>query len=158
MTGRESMDGGDDTWPRLEALAPREAAVGDPAPADELPMGVLLGDLEPDVDLSALDDLDRERLDEAADPDLVSPSTVLRYLDDAERDPSYDEALPGILKMPEGMKVDERRVGRAVAQWVLHVRCDCGRRWFETDVVDSATCPRCGLLVYVDIDARRSRR
>lgn len=158
MSGRESTDGGDDTWPRLEALVPHEAAVGDAAPADQPPTGVLLDDLEPDVDQSALDDLDRERLDEAADPDLVSPSTVLRYLDDAERDPSYDEALPGILKMPEGMKVDERRVGRAVAQWVLHVRCDCGRRWFETDVVDSATCPRCGLLVYVDIDARRSRR
>lgn len=158
MSGRESTDGGDDTWPRLEALVPQEAAVGDAAPADQPPTGVLLDDLEPDVDQSALDDFDRQRLDEAADPDLVSPSTVLRYLDDAERDPSYDEALPGILKMPEGMKVDERRVGRAVAQWVLHVRCDCGRRWFETDVVDSATCPRCGLLVYVDIDARRSRR
>lgn len=158
MSGRESTDGGDDTWPRLEALVLQESAFGDAAPADQPPTGVLLDDLEPDIDQSALDDLDRQRLDEAADPDLVSPSTVLRYLDDAERDPSYDEALPGILKMPEGMKVDERRVGRAVARWVLHVRCDCGRRWFETDVVDSATCPRCGLLVYVDIDARRSRR
>ncbi|MFO1407422.1 MAG: hypothetical protein U1F08_07815 [Steroidobacteraceae bacterium] len=90
-------------------------------------------------------------------PELVEPSEVLRYLDDAEQGPGYDESLPGILKMPEGMKVDERRVGRAVAQWVLHVRCDCGKRWFETDVVDSTTCPRCGLLVYVDMDARRRR-
>lgn len=90
-------------------------------------------------------------------PDLIEPSKILRYLDDAEHGPAYDESLPGILKMPEGMKVDERRVGRAVAQWVLHVRCDCGKRWFETEVVDSTTCPRCGLLVYVDMDARKRR-
>lgn len=158
MSGRESTDGGDETWPRLEALQPYEATVGDAAPGEEPPAEVLPEGLEPEIDLAGLDERDRVGLDAEPDPDLVSPSTVLRYLDDAEHDPSYDEALPGILKMPEGMKVDERRVGRAVAQWVLHVRCDCGRRWFETEVVDSATCPRCGLLVYVDIDARRSRR
>jgi hypothetical protein len=118
MSGRESTDGGDETWPRIEALEDADA------PAE----------------------------------DLISPSKILRYLDDAEHDPSYDESLPGILKMPEGMKVDERRVGRAVGQWVMHVRCDCGKRWFETEAVDSTTCPRCGLLVYVDIDARSQRR
>ena len=59
--------------------------------------------------------------------------------------------------MPEGIKVDERRVGRAMAQWIMHVRCDCGRRWFEAEAVDTATCPRCGLLVYVDIDTQVRR-
>ncbi|MFO1394197.1 MAG: hypothetical protein U1F09_10600 [Steroidobacteraceae bacterium] len=92
-----------------------------------------------------------------SEPELIEPSEILRYLDEAEHGPTYDESLPGILKMPEGMKVDERRVGRAVAQWVLHVRCDCGKRWFETHPIDNATCPRCGLLVYVDMDARRRR-
>jgi hypothetical protein len=91
-------------------------------------------------------------------PDLISPSKILRYLDDVEHDSGYDESLPGILKMPEGMQVDERRVGRAVGQWVMHVRCDCGKRWFETEAIDSTTCPRCGLLVYVDVDARGTRR
>ena len=158
MSGRESTDGGDETWPRLEALQPYEATVGDAAPGEEPPAVVLPEGLEPEIDLAGLDELDRQQLDADPDTDLVSPSTVLRFLDEAEHDLSYDEALPGILKMPEGMKVDERRVGRAVAAWVLHVRCDCGRRWFETEAVDSATCPRCGLLVYVDIDARRSRR
>ena len=166
MSGRESTDGGDETWPRLEALQPYEAMVGDAAPGEEPPAEALPVGLEPDIDndidididMAGLDEPDQVALDAEPDPDLVSPSTVLRYLDEAEHDPSYDEALPGILKMPEGMKVDERRVGRAVAAWVLHVRCDCGRRWFETEAVDSATCPRCGLLVYVDIDARRSRR
>jgi DNA-directed RNA polymerase subunit RPC12/RpoP len=60
--------------------------------------------------------------------------------------------------MPDGVRVEERRVGRAVAQWVLQVRCECGRRWFEVDAVDTVTCPRCGVKVYVDIDARSARR
>ena len=158
MSAREFTDGGDETWPRHEALQPCEPEIDESAPADQPPAEVLLEDLNTEIEAAGLDDPGLSRFDESTDPGQVSPSTVLRYLDDAEHDPSYDEALPGILKMPEGMRVDERRVGRAVAQWVLHVRCDCGRRWFETEVVDSATCPRCGLLVYVDIDARRSRR
>lgn len=101
-----------------------------------------------------------ESLEDAASPDLISPATLLRYLDDSETTGSPEEAgdVPRITSMPDGIKVDERRVGRAVAQWILHVRCDCGRRWFEAEAVDTATCPRCGVLVYVDIDARGSRR
>lgn len=100
-----------------------------------------------------------ESLDDASEPDLISPAEVLRYLDESEAADSSGEgeALPGILSMPEGIRVDERRVGRAVAQWILHVRCDCGRRWFEAEPVDTSTCPRCGILVYVDIDARSRR-
>ncbi len=100
-----------------------------------------------------------ESLEDALEPDLISPAKLLRYLDESEAEdsPAEDGALPGITSMPEGMRVDERRVGRAVAQWILHVRCDCGRRWFEAGPVDTATCPRCGILVYVDIDARSRR-
>jgi len=101
-----------------------------------------------------------ESLNDAATPDLISPARLLRYLDASETTvaPDEDGAPPRITQMPEGITVDERRVGRAVAQWILHVRCDCGRRWFEAEAVDTATCPRCGVLVYVDIDARGSRR
>lgn len=63
--------------------------------------------------------------------------------------------LPKITRLPEGIEVVERSVGRAVGQWVLHVRCQCGRRWFELEAIDATTCPRCGLMVYVDVLARR---
>jgi hypothetical protein len=108
--------------------------------------------------------------DEQAPEELISPDRLLQYLDASERsgeegdddreassDETGDDMLPRILSMPEGITVDERLVGRAVAQWILQVRCDCGRRWFELEVVDTATCPRCGLLVYVDLDARSNR-
>ena len=99
--------------------------------------------------------------DQEASPELISSAELVRYLDRArearaEVDPDAGDTarLPRITRMPEGIKVDERRVGRAVAQWVLHVRCECGRRWFEVEAIDTATCPRCGVLVYVDMDAR----
>ncbi len=106
--------------------------------------------------------------EELVPEDLISPDQLLRYLDENEigyeaeagegegEQDGEDGALPRILSMPEGIKVDERLVGRAVAQWILQVRCDCGRRWFEVEAVDTATCPRCGVLVYVDMDARGS--
>jgi len=104
-----------------------------------------------------------------ADPseDMISPAQLIRYLGEASRsvkDEVEDEdggdtnRLPRIVSMPEGIKVEEHRVGRAVAQWVLHVRCDCGRRWFEVEPIDSTNCPRCGMLVYVDVDARSVRK
>lgn len=104
---------------------------------------------------------------EDADPaqELISPSQLMQFVDEAgdevlDHNDEFgdDSSLPRITRMPEGIKVDERRVGRAVAQWILHVRCECGRRWFETEAVDTATCPRCGVLVYVDVDARSVRR
>ncbi len=101
-----------------------------------------------------------ESFDDASMPELISPARLLRYLDEVETGEEGQEEgpLPQIVQMPEGMKVDERRVGRAVAQWILQVRCDCGRRWFEAGPVDTTTCPRCGMLVYVDMDARSARR
>ena len=98
---------------------------------------------------------------------MISPAQLIRYLGEAARsvrredegeDGDDTNRLPRIMRMPEGMKVEEHRVGRAVAQWVLHVRCDCGRRWFEVEPVDTTNCPRCGMLVYVDVDARSARK
>ena len=110
-------------------------------------------------------------VDEQEPEELVSPDRLLRYLDASERaggadyaddlgdadEPDEDRVLPRVLAMPDGITVDERLVGRAVAQWILQVRCDCGRRWFEVEEVDTAVCPRCGVLVYVDLDARGNR-
>jgi len=62
-----------------------------------------------------------------------------------------DSLLPVITRMPDGYEVVEHRVGRAIGQWVLQLRCECGRRWFELEEVDTTSCPRCGLLVYVAI-------
>jgi hypothetical protein len=76
---------------------------------------------------------------------------------DHERDIELDDTagMPNITRMPDGYEVVEQRVGRAVGQWVLQVRCQCGRRWFEVEEIDATTCPRCGLLVYVDVPAAR---
>jgi hypothetical protein len=59
--------------------------------------------------------------------------------------------LPGITGLPEGIEVVETEIGRAVGQWILMVRCQCGKRWFEIEAVEAATCPRCSALVYVDM-------
>jgi hypothetical protein len=62
-----------------------------------------------------------------------------------------DEAgLPGITSLPQGIEVVEHEIGRAVGQWILMVRCQCGKRWFELEAVNTATCPRCDKLVYID--------
>lgn len=68
-----------------------------------------------------------------------------------ESDPDDTARLPNVTRMPDGYEVVEQRVGRAVGQWVLQVRCQCGRRWFEVEAIEATTCPRCGLLVYVDV-------
>lgn len=77
---------------------------------------------------------------------------------DQERESDGDDTarIPNITRMPDGYEVVEQRVGRAVGQWVLQVRCQCGRRWFEVEAIEAATCPRCGLLVYLDIIERGS--
>src|SRR5215212_8579154 len=51
-----------------------------------------------------------------------------------------------------GIEVIEDQAGTAHGQWVLHVRCECGRRWFELEAISASTCPECGLLVYVEIE------
>jgi len=62
--------------------------------------------------------------------------------------------MPTVTRMPEGYEVVEQRVGRAVGQWVLQVRCECGPRWFEAEAIGAAHCPRCGSMVYVEIQGR----
>jgi hypothetical protein len=121
------------------------------------------------------------RPDDESSEDMISPAQLIGYLgeparaverrdehvhvheyeredEDGDEDGDDTNRLPRITHAPEGIKVEEHRVGRAVAQWVLHVRCECGRRWFEVEAVDTTSCPRCGMLVYVDVDARSARK
>src|SRR5512139_2158457 len=92
--------------------------------------------------------------------DLISISQLMQVLDEepepanADGDTLGTAPLPRITRMPEGIEVQERRLGRAVGHWVLQVRCECGRRWFEVEPVPTADCPRCGALVLIDIDPR----
>ncbi len=61
--------------------------------------------------------------------------------------------MPKITRLPDGIEVVEQSVGRAVGSWILQVRCQCGRRWFEATSVDATHCPRCGMYVYIDFVA-----
>jgi len=88
--------------------------------------------------------------------DVVDGARLLRILEQhrVEGVGLGDTArLPRITRMPPGIEVLEERAGVAVGQWVLRVRCQCGRGWFELEAVEAATCPRCGLLVYLDVEA-----
>lgn len=91
--------------------------------------------------------------------DLISMAQLLKILED-EQEPSDEAAatdgapVPKVTRMPEGIEVHERRLGHAVGRWVLQVRCDCGRRWFEVEDLQTADCPRCGALVILEIEPK----
>jgi hypothetical protein len=102
----------------------------------------------------------RESSPQAVDddaPDLLHGEQVFRSLREPKRgvhaDADDDDTarLPTITSLPEGIEVVETTIGRAVGQWFLMVRCQCGRRWFELKAIDTATCPRCNSMVYVDV-------
>jgi len=89
--------------------------------------------------------------------DAIDGAELLRILDGEPSlltDLDATAQTPKVRRMPEGIEVRERQVGLAAGQWVLRVRCQCGRSWFEVEEVHWATCPRCSLLVRVNIDAR----
>ena len=81
-------------------------------------------------------------------PDLLDPRRLTLQEDDETG------ALPQITRLPEGISVVEQRIGQASGQWIFCVRCECGRRWFDTRAVDTAQCPRCGLWVQVKAEPR----
>ena len=92
-------------------------------------------------------------------PDLLRSEQIFQSLRAARHETTADvddddadtARLPAITSLPEGVEVVEHAIGRAVGQWFLMVRCQCGRRWFELEAIDTATCPRCHSLVYVDV-------
>ena len=77
---------------------------------------------------------------------------------DSLEDTSPGRSLPKIERLPEGMEVIERPLGHAKAQWLLQVRCECGRRWFELHPIETATCPRCGTFLVVKIEGRERKQ
>jgi hypothetical protein len=100
---------------------------------------------------------------EKDEPDeLISVEQLLRSVDrqpePGQHYPESDEGdtvrLPNITRMPKGTQVRGRRIGRAVGHWVLQVRCECGRRWFEIEQIETAECPRCGALVAIEVEPR----
>jgi len=91
-------------------------------------------------------------------PTKVEPGALEAAALDFDSPPDDDLTLvrpgpiPRIERMPEGIEVVEKPVGHASAQWIVMVRCQCGRRWFEVEFIDTATCPRCGLFLVVELD------
>lgn len=55
---------------------------------------------------------------------------------------------------PEDAAVEDEdmETGRAFGQWVLAVRCECGRRWFEVRETYRVRCPRCGKVAYLEVE------
>jgi hypothetical protein len=91
-------------------------------------------------------------------PDLLEGANVFRSVYRSDDIIGHDDdtaRLPKITSLPEGIEVVEHSVCRAVGQWVLMVRCQCGKRWFELEAIDAATCPRCNALVYIDVPQAR---
>lgn len=95
------------------------------------------------------------------EPDeLISPAQLMKLVaagpDPANADDHVlgSAPVPRITRMPEGVEVREQPLGHAVGHWILQVRCDCGRRWFEVEQVATARCPRCGVTVLVDVAGR----
>lgn len=84
--------------------------------------------------------------------DLARERAANAPLDEEGDDSSDTVPVPRITRMPEGFDVVEERMGRAFGQWVLEIRCECGRRWFEVEEIETARCPRCDTLVRVQVD------
>lgn len=109
---------------------------------------------------------DKRSKDQASDAerDLIDLESLFVPLDGQQTrvaeptfaDDEYDEddtaRLPQITSMPEGITVEEHRIGHAIGQWVFVLLCDCGRRWFTLHAVEKAQCPRCNRWVHVEAD------
>ena len=63
---------------------------------------------------------------------------------------TYWSALPLIEQLPPGIVVEEKEMGRATGQWVVQIRCACGQRWFDVQMVKIARCPRCEMMAVVE--------
>jgi hypothetical protein len=88
----------------------------------------------------------------AADIEHTQP---IERTEDVAADPSEETAylgapLPRIEQLPPGIIVKEDVMGRATGQWIVQIRCECGRRWFDVEMVKTARCPRCENMVVVE--------
>ena len=94
---------------------------------------------------------------ERAPADLEHTQPMERTEDlDAEAPASSEDTayigapLARVEQMPPGIIVKEDVMGRATGQWIVQIRCECGRRWFDVAMVKTARCPRCENMVVVD--------
>ena len=77
---------------------------------------------------------------EGVRPDLEHTQPMERT-DDLDAEPSDETAyilgapLPRVEQMPPGIIVKEDVMGRATGQWIVQIRCECGRRWFDVQMV-----------------------
>jgi hypothetical protein len=87
-------------------------------------------------------------------PDLEHTQPMERAdttaLPDAEDTAFIGAPLPRIEQLPPGMLVEEGEMGHATGQWIVQIRCDCGRRWFDVKMVKTARCPRCESVVVIE--------
>ena len=91
--------------------------------------------------------------DESGPTDDLARERVAGSPANEEGDDGLDTARPPrITRMLEGIEVIEERMGRASGQWLLEIRCECGRRWFEVKEIETARCPRCDTLVRVQVE------
>ena len=81
--------------------------------------------------------------------DLTQPMETIGGA--VSEDTTYLNALlPCIEQLPTGIVVEETEMGRATGQWVVQIRCECGRRWFDVQMVKTARCPRCEMMAVVN--------
>ena len=45
-----------------------------------------------------------------------------------------------------GIEVHEQELGKVTAQLVYKMRCECGRSWFELELLKFVECPACHKL------------
>lgn len=88
----------------------------------------------------------------AADIEHTQP---MERTEELAADPSDETAyiggsLPRIEQLPAGIIVKEDVMGRATGQWIVQIRCECGRRWFDVEMVKTARCPRCENMVVIE--------
>jgi len=69
---------------------------------------------------------------------------------DSEDATDWSALLPRIEQLPDDIVVEETEMGRATGQWVVQIRCECGRRWFDLQMIKTARCPRCETMAAVE--------
>jgi hypothetical protein len=91
--------------------------------------------------------------------DAAAPVDTGRFLREAQAHQGPDPATNGstsrpiVTQLAEGYVVVEQRVGRAAAEWMLHIRCECQYHWFEREALEVTRCPSCGRWVHLDIES-----
>ena len=85
-------------------------------------------------------------------PPNIDHTQPMETIGSAESEDTTDWSalLPRIEQLPPGIVVEESEMGRATGQWVVHIRCDCGRRWFDLQMAKTARCPRCEMMAVVN--------